>query len=142
MGVTMKPWKAQLLVSLQIFMIHGSSPSTKLNLCCSQSQILDITKNQCKDNNNSNGQTVDDLVSNFVNSDMEVNEGNLPPACSDIEKFSLKLEEGRITPEGHLLTTKYGEDFAITDYCLTATDYSDDVVAVTCNPCASEQVRG
>ena len=140
----MKHWKTQLMVWLQVFLIQGSSSSRKVNLCCSQSQVLDIINNQCTDNNKSNRQTVADLVTNFVNSDIEVNDGSHPPACrgSDSEHFSLRAEEGKITPEGHLVTKKYGEDFIITDYCLTASGDSDDVVAVTCNPCSTGQVRG
>ena len=81
-------------------------------------------------------------MSNFVNSDISVNEGTHLPACGsrDIEKFSLKLKEGIITSEGQLVTNKYGKDYLITDFCLTASGNSDDVFAVTCNPCSTGQV--
>ena len=108
--------------------------------CCPRGQILDTDSMACVD-----GHTGPLDLSDIVDSDTRLDVDNSKiPTCSgengSLETFSMrKHQNAKLSSEGHLLTSKYG-DSKIKDFCVSTTT-SQDVVAQLCDPCASGQVR-
>ena len=108
--------------------LQSVSPTPPLpRKCCSNVLILDTsdqTYPQCR-------RSSDHSLNISVDTSTRP---RLPNCKAEYEVHHLAKPDSWIAGDGSLLTTKYGEDYHITDFCVDR-DVAGQLVAVTCDAC-------
>ena len=94
--------------------------------------MLDSTLSNCEAGDDS------PLTTLNIDFDDVADAATLP--CEDREYFKLGPKYNSVSAGGRLMTSKYGQDANITQFCVSATR-TGDVIAVTCDLCRVSKVR-
>ena len=130
----------RLVLQHFILIFTVSASAISVPSCCPDDQILDTDTMACV-----RGDSGPLDLSDFSDpSDTQItldSVNSMIPTCAEgnLETFSMqKHPSAKLLADGHLMTKKYG-DSRVRDFCVSATA-TQDVVAVSCDPCASGQV--